>query len=100
MAITIAPVIGIDLNSVVPAASVGVLGSGVLKTPHKPGHEQFGDDGKLYVFAVASGAIAGSTAVCAINTSTFAASATGGAYTSPVGAMATGDFGWFGKQSV
>jgi hypothetical protein len=100
MAITIAPVIGIDLNNIVTAGSIGVLGSGVIKPPHKPGHEQFGDDGKLYVFAQASGAIPGATAVCGINTSTFAASATGGAYTSPAAAMATGDYGWFGKQSV
>lgn len=100
MAISITPVIGVDLVNVIPAASVGVLGSGVLKTPHKLGFEVWGDDGKRYVFAQAAGAIAANTATCAINASTFQATGTTGAYTSPATAMATGDWGWFAAASV
>lgn len=100
MAIAINPILGIDLNGVVPVASVGVLGSGVYRAPLKIGTEVWGDDGKLYVYAQAGGAIAASTAVCAVSATTFQATATGGAYTSPTTAMNTGDFGWFGKASV
>lgn len=100
MSQAITPIIGIDLNAVYPATSIGVLGSGVLKTPHRVGHEVFSDDGKIYVFAVASGAIPASTTVCAVNASTFTATSSGGAYASPATAMSNGDFGWFGKASV
>ena len=100
MAIAINPILGVDLVNVVPAASVGVLGSGVYRAPIKIGAEVFADDGKLYVYAQAGGAITGGTAVCSVSPTTFQATATGGAYTSPAGAMATGDFGWFSKASV
>jgi hypothetical protein len=100
MPISIHNAIGVDLNSVIPAASIGVLGSGVLRPPHKVGFEVFADDGKRYVFAQAGGAISASTTTCTVNASTFQATATGGAYTSPATAMATGDYGWFGAASV
>jgi hypothetical protein len=94
------PVIGVDVNAVYPSASIGVLGSGVLFTPHKVGFQVWANDGKRYVFAQASGAISASTTTCTVNTSTFAASATGGSYTSPSTAMSTGDYGWFSAASV
>lgn len=100
MAISITHAIGVDLINVIPAASVGTLGSGVLKTPHKLGFEVWGDDGKRYVFAQAGASITGATAVCSVSPTTFQATATGGTYLSPAAAMATGDWGWFAAASV
>jgi hypothetical protein len=64
------------------------------------GQTVWGEDGKQYVFAKASGAIAASTAVCTVNPSTFAASATGGTYLSPATALVANDSAWFSKASV
>lgn len=66
----------------------------------KLGTQVWGDDGKQYVFAQANATITASTAVCAVNTSTFLVAATGGAYTSPPVGMVTGERGWFSKASV
>jgi hypothetical protein len=38
--------------------------------------------------------------VCTVNTTTFAATATGGSYLSPSTALATGDRAWLSKASV
>ena len=40
------------------------------------------------------------TTTCSINASTFVATASAGTYTSPVAAMASGDYGWFSAASV
>ena len=48
----------------------------------------------------AGAAVTASTATCSINASTFVATASGGAYTSPATAMVSGDYGWFAKASV
>lgn len=66
----------------------------------KLGTQVLGADGKLYVYAKASGAIAPGVAVCTVNPATFAASNTGGAYTSPSVALVTNDCAWFSKASV
>lgn len=93
MAISVSPVAGVKLDEVYPAATYPF-------GPHRVGEQVWGDDGKLYVFAKASGAITGGTAVCTVNPSTFAASATGGSYTSPATTLALNDLAWFSKASV
>jgi len=87
---------GVDLNNVVTAAS--------NPTPndikHRLGQTCQGDDGKTYVFARANGAIPASTAVCTVNATTFLATSTGGAYTSPATALVLNDYAWFSKAGV
>jgi len=92
MAFSVTPTSGIDFSAVYPVGTIPTTG------PY--GTEVFGSDGKIYVFAKAAGAIPASTAVCTVNPSTFAATATGGAYASPATALVTGDSAWFGKASV
>jgi hypothetical protein len=88
------PKLGVDiLHKVVP----GNLGT---RNSHRLGSQAWGTDGKRYVYAQAGASISASTAVCAVNTTTFIAAATGGSYKSPPEAMATGDQGWFGAASV
>jgi hypothetical protein len=96
MAFSTTPQLGVDLTNIVSVADVA-SGKAV---PHKLGKQVWGDDGKLYVFTQAGGAITASTAVCTVNATTFQATATGGAYQSPATTMATGDYGWFSKASV
>lgn len=91
MTFATSPLIGINTDQTYAAGTVAPFGLGL---------QVFGADGKLYVFAKANATIAASTAVCAVNASTFLVAATGGAYTSPAVGMVTGDFGWFGKASV
>lgn len=64
------------------------------------GTQVFGSDGKLHVYGQANAAIPASTAVCTVNATTFLVTASGGSYTSPAVAMASGDRGWFEKASV
>lgn len=97
MAFTITPRLGVDLNNTITAAEVA---AGTRTVPHMLGTQTWGNDGKRYVFAIAGGAIPASTAVCTVNATTFTATATGGAYTSPATAMVTGDYGWFAAASV
>jgi hypothetical protein len=89
-------IIGADFTGVTTAAQLaaGQTGDAALGT------QVFGSDGKLHVYAQAGGAIPASTAVCTVNASTFAATSSGGSYTSPATAMATGDRAWFEKASV
>lgn len=94
---SVTPLSGIDLKTITLATDVA---SGAKKPDHRIGTQAWGTDGKLYVYAIAGGAITASTAVCTVNATTFAATATGGSYTSPATTMATGDYGWFGKASV
>jgi hypothetical protein len=98
MAYSVTPLAGIDLTSIVTvnpnSANVGVPTIGPI------GLEVFGSDGKLYVLAKAAGTIAASTAVCSIDPATFAATATGGAYTSPAVGLISGYYAWFSKASV
>lgn len=64
------------------------------------GAQVFGSDGKRYVFAKAGATIAASTATCSVNASTFVATGSGGSYTSPAVALASGDYAWFAATSV
>jgi hypothetical protein len=89
--------VGADLKTITLTAD---LTSGALKPNARLGQEVFGNDGKLYVYAQANGAITASTAVCTVNASTFLATNSGGSYTSPATTMAAGDQGWFSKASV
>lgn len=98
MAFTTLPIVGIDLNDTQTVAEIAANGGVVTFGPL--GTETFASDGKRYVWAKANATITASTAVCAINTTTFLVAATGGSYTSPAVAMATGDYGWFGAASV
>ena len=98
MSYSITPTAGINLDDVVNtnpnSAGTGVPVNGPL------GSQVFGSDGKRYVLARAGASIAASTAVCTVNASTFAATATGGAYLSPAVALSTGDVAWFAAASV
>lgn len=97
MAFSVTPQIGFDLVNTILASDIA---SGARTVPVNLGEQVFGSDGKLYVFAKANASIAGSTAVCTVNPSTFLATATGGSYTSPTTGMVSGDYGWFSKASV
>ena len=98
MAYSITPTAGIDLEAIVNtnpnSAGTGVPVNGPL------GSQVFGSDGKRYVLGVADATIAASTAVCDIDPVTFEVVATGGAYTSPAVALASGDYAWFAAASV
>ncbi len=97
MSFSVTPLVGIDLDNVVTAASIA---AGQQVANQLLGVQVWGSDGKRYVFAKANATIAASTAVCDINTTTFLVAATGGTYLSPAYGMVTGDFGWFSKASV
>lgn len=93
---TVAPVLGVDLNTITLAADVGTT----TEDAPQLGTQVFGSDGRLYVYAQANASIAASTAVCTVNATTFLATASAGSYRSPAVAMVTGDRGWFSKASV
>lgn len=99
MPYAVTPTMGADLNTIKTAAELSQTGS-AKPGDNKLGQQVWGDDGKLYVYAQANASIAASTAVATVNATTFLATASGGSYTSPATAMATGDRGWFGKASV
>lgn len=90
------PKLGVDLNSVTTAAQLAAGQTGDARL----GSQIFGSNGRLYVYSQAGGAIPASTAVCTVNATTFAATATGGSYLSPAVALATGDRAWLSKASV
>lgn len=98
MAFSVTPIIGTTLTSTVPTNpnSAGTA----IPTEGPLGLQVFGSDGLLYVLAKAGATIAASTAVCDIDPATFVVAATGGAYTSPAVALASGDYAWFSKASV
>ena len=97
MSFSVTPLVGIDLDNVVTAASIA---AGQQVANQLLGVQVWGSDGLRYVFAKANATIAASTTVCDINTTTFLVAATGGTYLSPAYGMVTGDFGWFSKASV
>lgn len=99
MPYSVTPSAGIDVTQVFPATTYGTSAS-LLKAPFALGHQVWGNDGKLYVFAQANASISASTAVCTVNASTFLATASGGSYLSPATALVTGDYAWFSKASV
>jgi hypothetical protein len=94
---SVTPQIGFDLINTILATDIA---SGARTVPLNLGEQVFGSDGKRYVFAKANASISASTAVCTVAPTTFLATASGGAYTSPATAMSTGDYGWFGAASV
>jgi len=89
--------IGVDLNSITLAADIA---SGADRSDAILGTIVQATNGKTYVYAQANASISANTAVCTVNPATFLATASGGAYTSPPVAMATGDTGWFSKANV
>lgn len=93
---SVTPKVGADLNTVTTAANLA-LG---VNADARLGEQQWGSNGRLYVYAQADGVISASDADCTVNATTFIASATGGSYLSPPVAMAAGDRGWFSKASV
>ena len=90
------PTAGADLNTITTAADAAA--GKVLDA--RLGTVQHTSNGKFAVYAKANATISASTAVCTVNATTFLATATGGSYTSPAVAMASGDYGWFTKASV
>jgi hypothetical protein len=98
MSYNITPTAGINLDYEVQtnpnSAGVAIPTNGPL------GSQVFGSDGKRYVLAVAGASVTATTAVCAINASTFVVTASGGSYLSPAVALASGDYAWFGTTSV
>lgn len=97
MSFSVTPLVGIDLDNVVTAASIA---AGQEVANQLLGVQVWGSDGRRYVFAKANATIAASTAVCTVNATTFLATASGGSYLSPATGMVTGDFGWFSAASV
>lgn len=95
---SVTPIAGIDLNGVTTTNSNSA--GTAIPTFGPLGTQVFGSDGKRYVFAKAGAAISANTTVVDINTTTFVAAASGGAYTSPTVAVASGEYAWFGKASV
>jgi hypothetical protein len=98
MSYNITPTAGINLDYEVQtnpnSAGVPIPTNGPL------GSQVWGSDGKRYVLGVTGAAIAASVATCSINASTFVVTASGGAYTSPAVALASGDYAWFAATSV
>ena len=98
MAYTITPLSGVNL---VGTTTTNTNSAGTAIPTFGPlGAEVFGSDGKRYVFAQAGAAITASTATCSINASTFVVTASGGSYTSPAVAVASGEYAWFSATSV
>ena len=98
MAYTVTPVIGVDFNNIV---NTNTNSAGTAIPTFGPlGAEVFGSDGKIYVLAQANATITATTTACTINTTTFLVTASGGSYTSPAVALASGDVAWFSKASV
>jgi hypothetical protein len=95
---TVTPLLGIGLNSITLAADVGPS-SGAEDAPQL-GAQVMGTNGKRYVYAQANATIAASDTDCTVNATTFLATASGGAYTSPATEMVSGDRGWFSAASV
>ncbi|MFL9670446.1 hypothetical protein WIX39_026185 [Variovorax sp. AB1(2024)] len=89
--------LGVDLNSTTLATDIA---SGADRPDAILGTIVQATNGKTYVYAQANASISASTAVCTVNASTFLATASGGAYTSPPVAMVAGDTGWFSKANV
>lgn len=102
MAYSVLPIAGVNLVGTTPISFTYVNGATTVSIPAfgPLGTEVFGSDGLRYVFAKAAAAITASTATCAIDTTTFAATATTGTYTSPAVDLAAGDYAWFSKASV
>jgi hypothetical protein len=95
---SVTPIAGIDLNGV---TTTNPNSAGTKIPTFGPlGTQVFGSNGLRFVFAKAGATISASTTVCDINASTFVVAATGGSYTSPTVALATGDYAWFSKASV
>jgi hypothetical protein len=99
MAYSTLPISGVDLNDTQTVAELAANGT-TVPTFGPLGTQTFANDGDRYVWAQAGAAITASTATCSVNASTFVATASGGSYTSPAVAMASGDYGWFGATSV
>jgi hypothetical protein len=95
---TVTPLMGVDLNSKTLAADVGPS-SGAEDAPALGTLVQ-ASNGRAFVYAQADGTINASDTDCAVNATTFIASASGGSYTSPAVALAVGDRAWFSKASV
>jgi hypothetical protein len=93
---SVTPSIGADFNTITTAADI----ANRVATDARLGEQRFGSDGRRYVYAQANATITASDTDCTVNASTFLATASGGAYTSPPVAMATGDRGWFSAASV
>ncbi len=98
MSYNITPTAGINLDDVVNtnpnSAGTNIPVNGPL------GSQVFGSDGKRYVLGVAGAAVTASTATCSINASTFVVTPSGGSYTSPAVAVASGAYAWFAATSV
>ena len=99
MTYSVTPISGVNLTS---ATQTQLASDGTTTIPAMGplGNEVFGSDGLRYVFAKAGNAFTAGETSCSINTTTFVATSTGGAYIAPAVALASGEYGWFGKASV
>ncbi len=93
---SVTPNIGADFNTITPAAD---LAQGKVADA-RLGEQRLGSNGRRYVYAQANAAIGAGVTIATVHVSRFLATATGGAYTSPPVAMASGDRGWFHAASV
>ena len=99
MAYSVTPISGVDLTQATQT-QVASDGSTLIPAMGPLGNEVFGSDGLRYVFAKAGNAFTAGETSCSINTTTFVATSTGGSYIAPAVALASGEYGWFGKASV
>jgi hypothetical protein len=99
MAYSVTPISGVNLTSDTQA-QLASDGSTLIPSMGPLGNEVFGSDGLRYVFAKAGNTFAASETSVSINTTTFVATSTGGAYIAPPVALVSGAYGWFGKASV
>ena len=102
MAYSLANLGGIDLNNAAQVQATSYYASTPAYVPNQGplGAEVFGSDGKRYVFAKANASISANSLSCAVNSSTFLATASGGSYASPGVDLVSGDYAWFGTASV
>jgi hypothetical protein len=98
MTFSVTPVIG---TALLDKADTNLNSAGTAVPVIGPlGLQVWGANGRRYVLAQANATITASTATCTVNATTFLVTATGGSYTSPAVALATGDVAWFSATSV
>lgn len=98
MAYAVTGLIGADLGRVVTTAELS--GDQKRTLDNALGQQAWGNDGRLYVFVRAGGAIAASQTDVSVNASTFAATDGAGSYTGPAAGCAENDYFWAHKASV
>ena len=98
MAYAVTGLIGANLGRVITPAEL--TGDQKITLDNALGQQTWGNDGRLYVFVVAGGAIAAAQTDVSVSATTFAATDGSGSYTGPTAGCAEGDYFWASKASV